>query len=84
MNVTRFIFNDIERLSNFACPRKDSVFASSITRTWKEEKLTEHLIRRECRLAREEEIRASKGVFFGGIFGAMLWCVIGIGVYILF
>ena len=83
MNVTRFLFNDIGGLSNFRGPRKDSVFASSITRTWKEEKLTEHLIRRECRLAREEESRALKGLVYGGLFGAMLWCVIVIGVYAL-
>ena len=70
MNVTRFLFNDIGGLSNFRGPRKDSMFASSITRTWKEEKM-------------EEECRASKGVVYGALLGALLWCTMGVGVFIL-
>ena len=84
MNAKGLILNDIRGLRHVADARKDSMYTSLITRTWKEEKLTEQLIRREYRLAKEEKIRASKGVIYGGLLGAMLWCTIVIGVYILF
>ena len=84
MTARGLILNNIKGLSKLPDSSKDSMDVPLIARTWKKEKLTEPLISREYRLAKEEKIRAAKGLFYGGLLSVMLWFAIASGFYILF
>ena len=84
MSTKQLKLNNMGVLSNVSDPHKNSIFASLITRAWKGTELTQQQLRIEYRLQREEKLRASKGLVFGGLLGAMSWCAIVIGFNILF